>query len=211
VESEIEPETMERIFDPYFTTKGVGKGTGLGLAVVQGIVHKHGGAVHVESEPGKGTTFQVFFPVIEGEKKEIKEKREAPLPSGTERILFVDDEDVLAETGKEILEHLGYKVTIRTSSIEALELIKAKPGYFDLVITDMSMPNMTGEQLSREVMKIRPELPIILCTGFSHIISEEKALEIGIRGFAMKPLGRKDLAEIVRRVLDQKNATFESR
>ncbi len=207
----IEPAILERIFDPYFTTKGVGKGTGLGLAVVQGIVHKHGGAVHVESEPGKGTTFQVFFPVIEGEKKEIKEKREAPLPTGTERILFIDDEEVLAKIGKKILEPLGYKVTIRTSSTEALELIRAKPGYFDLVITDMTMPNMTGEQLSREVMKIRPELPIILCTGFSHIISEEKAREIGIHGFAMKPLGIKDLAEIVRRVLDQKNATFESR
>ena len=107
--------------------------------------------------------------------------------------------------GKEALEHLGYKVTIRTSSTEALELFKAKPGYFDLVITDMSMPNMTGEELSREVMKIRPDMPIILCTGFSHIISKEKAREIGIQAFIMKPLVRKDLAETVRRVLDQKN------
>ena len=154
---------------------------------------------------GKGTTFQLFFPVIEGEKKEIEEKSELPLPSGTERILFIDDEEVLAEVGKEALEHLGYKVTIRTSSTEALELFKAKPGYFDLVITDMSMPNMTGEELSREVMKIRPDMPIILCTGFSHIISKEKAREIGIQAFIMKPLVRKDLAETVRRVLDQKN------
>ena len=200
----IEPATMERIFDPYFTTKGVGDGTGLGLAVVQGIVHKHGGTVIVESEVGKGTTFEVFFPIIEGGKKEIEAKAVAPLPTGGERILFVDDEEALAEVSKEVLEKLGYDVTIRTSSTEALELFKAKPGYFDLVITDMSMPNMTGEQLSRELMKIRPELPIILCTGFSHIISKEKAYEIGIKAFVMKPLVRKDLAETVRRVLDRK-------
>ncbi len=203
----IEPAGMERIFDPYFTTKGVGEGTGLGLAVVQGIMHKHGGSITVESEVGKGTIFVLFFPVIEGEKKEIEEKNEASLSTGGERILFIDDEEVLAETAKEILELLGYKVTIKTSSVEALELFKAKPGYFDLVITDMSMPNMTGEQLSREVMKIRPELPIILCTGFSHIISKEKAHAIGIKAFVMKPLVRKDLAEMVRRVLDQKNGT----
>ncbi|MCD6296031.1 MAG: PAS domain S-box protein [Deltaproteobacteria bacterium] len=205
----IESANMERIFDPYFTTKGVGEGTGLGLAVVQGIVGKHGGAITVESEEGKGTTFRVFFPIIEGEKDEIqgREMIEKPLPTGNERILFIDDEKVLAELGKDILQRLGYKVTIRTSSLEALELFKAKPGYFDLVITDMSMPNMTGEQFSRELIKLRPDIPIILCTGFSHLISKDKALEIGIKAFAMKPLARKDLVETVRHVLDQKNAT----
>jgi len=161
----------------------------------------------VESEPGRGTTFQVFFPVIEGETKEIEGKSEELLPSGTERILFVDDEEILAEIGKKIFERLGYEITIKTSSTEALELFRAKPGFFDLVITDMNMPDMTGEQLSRKVMKIRPELPIILCTGFSHTISEEKAHEIGIKAFAMKPLIRKDLAETVRRVLDEKDLT----
>ena len=203
----IAPENRDRVFDPYFTTKGLGEGTGLGLAVVRGIVHKHGGAIIAESEPGKGTTFQVFFPVIEGEKEETGEKSEAPLPTGTERILFVDDEEVLAEVAKNILELLGYKVTIKTNSTEALELFKLEPDFFNLVITDMSMPDMTGEQLSREFMKIRPELPIILCTGFSHIISKEKAHEIGIKAFAMKPLIRKDLAETVRRVLDQAGAS----
>lgn len=202
--SGMEPETVERIFDPYFTTKGIGEGTGLGLAVIQGIVHKHGGAITVESAPGKGTIFQVFFPIIEGDKEEIEEKSEALLPTGTERILFIDDEEVLVEVGRGMLERLGYDVTVRTSSLEAVELFKAKPGYFDLVITDMSMPNMTGEQLSKELMKIRQDIPIILCTGFSHIISEEKAREIGIRDFAMKPLVMRQLAETARRVLDEK-------
>jgi len=200
----IDEETINRIFDPYFTTKGVGEGTGLGLAVVQGIVHKQGGEITVKSEPGRGTTFEVWFPVIEGEKDEIEEKTEASLPTGDEHILFVDDEKILAEVGKEILEHLGYEVTTRTSSLEALELFKAKPEFFDLVITDMSMPNITGEQLSREFMKIRPDIPIILCTGFSHIISKEKARGVGIKAFVMKPLVTKDLAEAVRKALDEK-------
>jgi len=200
----IDEETINRIFDPYFTTKGVGEGTGLGLAVVQGIVHKQGGEITVKSEPGRGTTFEVWFPVIEGEKDEIEEKTEASLPTGDEHILFVDDEKILAEVGKEILEHLGYEVTTRTSSLEALELFKAKPEFFDLVITDMSMPNITGEQLSREFMKIRPDIPIILCTGFSHIISKEKARGVGIKAFVMKPLVTKDLAETVRKALDEK-------
>jgi len=126
------------------------------------------------------------------------------LPTGDEHILFVDDEKILAEVGKEILEHLGYEVTTRTSSLEALELFKAKPEFFDLVITDMSMPNITGEQLSREFMKIRPDIPIILCTGFSHIISKEKARGVGIKAFVMKPLVTKDLAETVRKALDEK-------
>ena len=161
----------------------------------------------MEIEVGKGTTFEVYFPIIEGEREKIQEQGEvqSSLPTGNERILFIDDEEVLAEVGKNILEKLGYEVTVRTSSVEALELFKTKPGYFDLVITDMSMPNMSGAELSQELMKIRPGIPIILCTGFSHIISKEKAREIGIRAFAMKPLIRKDLAERVRRVLDEKS------
>ncbi|MBW1680965.1 MAG: PAS domain S-box protein [Deltaproteobacteria bacterium] len=202
----IDPEVKDRIFDPYFTTKESWEGTGLGLAVVQGIVQTHGGAIIVESEVGKGTTFGVYFPIIEGEKEGVQEqeKVERALPTGNERILFIDDEEMLVEVGKGILEQLGYDVTVRTSSLEALELFKAKSGYFDLVITDMSMPNMTGEHLSRELMKIRPGTPIILCTGFSHVISKEKARAIGIRSFAMKPLISKDLAQTVRRVLDEK-------
>jgi len=203
----IPPELMGRIFDPYFTTKGVGEGTGLGLAVVQGIVDKHKGTLTVESKPGKGAVFRVFFPAIEGEREKISKKEQEKLPTGSERILFIDDEEALAEVGKGILEYLGYEVTVRTSSLEALELFKAKPEHFDMVITDMTMPNMTGAELSQELMKIRPNIPIILCTGFSHIISEEKAREIGIRAFVMKPLITKDLAETVRRVLDTNAAT----
>jgi CheY-like chemotaxis protein len=201
----ITPEAMDRIFDPYFTTKGVGEGTGLGLAVVQGIVRKHKGAITVESEPGRGATFSVYLPGVEEEEQKIRAERPASLPRGNERILFVDDEEVLTQVGKDILESLGYEVSARTSSREALELFKAKPGYFDLVITDMNMPNMTGEQFARELMKIRPGMPIILCTGFSHVMSEENARRMGIRAYVMKPVVLMDLAETVRRVLDVKN------
>jgi PAS domain S-box-containing protein len=200
----MDPETMGRVFDPYFTTKGLGEGTGLGLAVVQGIVKDHQGIITVESEKGEGTVFRVYFPLSEREQDDLQGKEsQKPLPTGNERILFVDDEKVLSELGAEVLEGLGYEVTSTNYPVEALKLFEARPNDFDLVITDMSMPNMTGEQLSRELMRIRPDIPIILCTGFSHIISEEKARKIGIRAFAMKPLIRKELAETVRRVLDE--------
>jgi signal transduction histidine kinase/ActR/RegA family two-component response regulator len=192
----------ERIFDPFFTTKGPGEGTGMGLAMVHGIAKSHDGAVIVRSEPGKGTTFQVFFPtivsVITAEPEHL-----APPPRGTERILFVDDEKPLGDIGKQTLEHLGYEVFARTSSIEALEVFKTQPDKFDLVITDMTMPNMTGADLAKAILHIRPDTPIILCTGFSEAISEEKAKAIGIREFVMKPIIRQKIARIIRRVLDQ--------
>ena len=163
----MDSETLAHIFDPYFTTKEVGEGTGLGLSVVHGIVKTHGGTITVESEPGKGTTFHVYFPVIEND-AETQEEDEEPLPTGNERILFVDDEQVLLHVAEEMLKQLGYDVVTQKSSVEALELFRAEPDRFDLVITDMTMPKMTGDQLARELMKIRSDIPIILYTGFSH-------------------------------------------
>jgi CheY-like chemotaxis protein len=196
----IPQENLDKIFDPYFTTRETGRGTGLGLAVVHGIVRKYGGTITVESEVGKGTTIHVYLPAIKGQvAKETKEIE--PLPTGNERILLVDDEQVLADMGKQMLEVLGYEVVSRTSSVEALELFRVKPDSFDVVITDMTMPNMTGDKLAKEMIKIRPDIPIILCTGYSERITEDKAMAMGIREFAMKPLVMLDLAKIIRKVL----------
>ena len=197
----MEPETLEHIFDPYFTTKEVGEGTGLGLSVVHGIVNTHGGAITVKSEPGKGTTFHVYFPIIEKEEK-LQERSEGPLPTGNERILFVDDEQVIVYIGEKTLGQLGYDVVTKANGVDALELFRADPDRFDLVITDMTMPRMTGDQFARELIKLRPDIPIILCTGFSPKISKEQAGKIGIKAFVMKPLVRRDMANIVRKVLD---------
>jgi PAS domain S-box-containing protein len=197
-------EVLERIFEPYYTTKERGEGNGLGLSVVHGIVKSYGGTVTAYSEPGKGSTFHVYLPVIE-EKREVPETDDSgPIPTGNERILFIDDEPPLVDLGNQMLKRLGYKVSTRTSSLEALELFKVKPDQFDLVITDMTMPNMTGERLARNLMIIRSDIPVIICTGYSTHISEEKANEIGIRAFIMKPLVMRDLAKIVRKVLDNK-------
>jgi PAS domain S-box-containing protein len=196
----IAPENLDKIFDPYFTTREIGRGTGLGLAVVHGIVRKFAGTITVESEVGKGTTIHVYLPAIK--RQVAKEPKEIePLPTGDERILFVDDEQALADMGKQMLGVLGYDVVSRTSSVEALELFRVKHDRFDVVITDMTMPNMTGDKLAKEMIKIRPDIPIILCTGYSERISEEKAMAMGIRGFAMKPLVMLDLAKIIRKVL----------
>ena len=198
------PEIMERIFEPYFTTKEVGKGTGLGLAVVHGIVKSYGGEIRVSGEAGKGSTFDIYFPTIDTPKEIAASfKRESPPAGGHERILFVDDEQTLVQLGQEMLKRLGYQVTIRTSSVEALELFRAKPDQFDLVITDMTMPNMMGDKLAIELMRIRPAIPIILCTGFSEYITKEKAQSIGIQELLLKPIVMTDLARGVRQVIDQ--------
>ncbi len=200
--SGISPKDLNRIFDPYFTTKAFGKGTGMGLAVVHGIVKAHGGMIQVKSEPGQGSTFEVFFPATE-QAPALKIQDDASIPEGTERILFVDDEDLIADLNHSILERLGYQVTSTTRSTEALEIFRNKPNQFDLVITDMSMPKMTGDQLIKELLKIRPDIPILLCTGYSERITEEKAQELGIRAYAQKPLELKKLAKTVRSVLDE--------
>ena len=195
---------MDRIFDPYFTTKDTGEGTGLGLSVSQGIVKAHEGTITAYSEPGKGTTFHVYLPVIPEAEKAEKEESEQPLPTGSERILFIDDEQVLIDVGRRMLERLEYEVVTKRSSIEALELFRREPDRFDLVITDMTMPHMTGDKLAQELMKIRSDIPVILCTGHSSLVSEEKANDMGIRAFVMKPITNRVIAETVRRVLDEK-------
>jgi len=200
------PEIKKRIFDPYFTTKEIGKGTGLGLAVVHGIVKSHGGEIEVSSEPGQGTDFDIFFPRSDRAKGVLDGAQNSPLTmTGNERILFVDDERTIAEIGEKMLQRLGYEVAVRTSSIEALELFRGQPDRFDLVITDMTMPNMTGDKLAQEIMKIRPEIPVILVTGFSEQMTEEKAKSLGIREYVMKPPVINDFARAIRKALDRKN------
>ncbi|HSR10887.1 MAG TPA: ATP-binding protein, partial [Thermodesulfobacteriota bacterium] len=198
------PEIMKRIFDPYFTTKEVGKGTGLGLAVVHGIVKSYGGAISVASEPGRGSTFDVYLPRIDGRGEIGADQRGEDRPAAEdEHILVVDDEQMLAEVLQEMLSTLGYRTSARTSSIEALELIRARPDQFDLVITDMTMPNMTGDKLAARMLEIRPGLPIIMCTGYSEYMDKQKAEGLGIRELLLKPLVMNELARAVRRALDK--------
>jgi CheY-like chemotaxis protein len=195
------PEKIrEKIFDPYFTTKDKEKGTGLGLSMVHGIIKNCGGAIYVYSEPGKGSVFHVYIPGIS---QEIFEKQllEAPLPVGTETILFVDDEKPLVEMGSQMLTMLGYQVVPSTSPLDALEIFRNTPEKFDLVISDMTMPKMTGDKLAAHLLEIKADLPIILCTGFSNKISDDKVAELGVRALVFKPLAQKDLALHVRKAL----------
>jgi len=200
--SGIDSETIKKIFDPYFTTKKVGEGTGMGLALIHGIVKNYGGDITVESEKGKGTTFKVYLPRVEADVSP-GEKPSATLPRGTERILFVDDEKAAVDATQLMLGNLGYRITARTSSIEALEAFRNNPEGFDLVITDMTMPNMTGKDLAREMMSIRSDIPIILCTGFSEQIDEHKAKKMGINAYVMKPIVRREIAKTIREVFDK--------
>ncbi|OQY02192.1 MAG: hypothetical protein B6I22_13765 [Desulfobacteraceae bacterium 4572_123] len=203
--SGIEKNILDKIFDPYFTTKKTGKGTGLGLSIVQGIVKSCNGDIHIYSEPGKGTEIHVYLPIMDQKSDEIKTDRNMPIQGGTENILLVDDEEAIVDMEKQVLEGIGYRVTIRTGSVEALETFKADPGSFDLIITDMTMPDMTGTELSGEIKKIRPDIPVILCTGFSYQVNEEKSRALGIEGYIMKPVIIKEIAATIRKVLDGKN------
>ena len=195
---------MKKVFDPYFTTKGVGEGTGMGLAVVHGIAKDHGGDIRVNSRMGEGTSFHVYLPVIETTPVKAKNLASGPARRGNERILFVDDEEMIVFLAQQTLVQLGYHVTSLTSSMAALEAFKAKPDNYDLVITDMTMPKMTGAQLTAELQEIRPDIPVILCTGFSETIDEEKIEIMGISAYIMKPILRNEMAEVIRRVLDER-------
>ncbi len=199
----IDPAVMGKIFEPYFTTKSQGKGTGLGLAVVYGIIKKHGGHITVESELKNGTTFKVFLPLIEKTAGLTPIRPIEDYPGNHERILIVDDEAVIIRVQTRILERLGYQVFSRMSSVDALEAFRSNPTAFDLVITDMNMPDVTGDRLAEEMISIRPDLPVILCTGFSERIDPEQAKAMGIRGFLMKPVIKADMAKMIRTVLDE--------
>ncbi len=198
----IAADIVEKIFDPYFSTKEAGKGTGMGLAIVHGIMEECGGAVSVDTEPGKGTTFHAYFPLFHGQARDIVDENQA-VPKGHERILFVDDEAVLVALGQSMLEWLGYRVTVQQSSLGAWDLFRADPDAYDLIMTDQTMPELTGVELSRRILELRPDMPIILCTGFSDSADEDTSKALGIREYMLKPLNIGIVARKIRSVLDE--------
>jgi CheY-like chemotaxis protein len=199
----IPKKVRTRIFEPFFTTKKAGEGTGMGLALVFGLVKGHEGAITVESEPGEGATFNIFFPA---QKKKAEEEtyEQDSLPRGNESILLVDDEPLVVDMAKETLQRLGYAVTTAPGGSEGWRLFELDPDGFDLVITDHVMPDMTGMRLAERILEVREDFPIILFTGYSETVSSEKARAAGISAFVMKPVAKRELAETVRRVLDKK-------
>jgi PAS domain S-box-containing protein len=202
------PEIMERVFDPFFTTKGKGEGTGLGLSVVYGIIKSLEGTISASSTPGEGTTFEILLPRFEAElmiEREISER----IPTGNERILIVDDEEMLVEIAQTMLENLGYHVTGVTDSLNALTLFRQNPGAFDLIVTDQTMPAMTGCSFAKEVKKVREDLPIILCTGLMEAVAEEQARQSGIEEFLVKPYVIGELSRTIRKVLDSHHTIFD--
>jgi CheY-like chemotaxis protein len=200
----MEQKTLLHIFEPYFTTKRKGEGTGLGLAMVHGIVKSYQGYITVYSEPGKGTRFHVYLPKIAEAPLLAEVVASAPSPTGHERLLVVDDEATITAIFEDILTTLGYQVTVINNSKEALALISEAPASFDLLITDMTMPHMTGLELTTKIQAVRSDLPIILCTGFSELIKREQAHALGIRAYLMKPISLRELALAVRKALDTK-------
>ncbi|MCX7726880.1 MAG: response regulator [Chitinispirillaceae bacterium] len=209
----IPPEIIDRIFEPYFTTREVGKGSGMGLAVVHGIVKNHGGVISVKSEVGKGAIFTLLFPSIGkregGDQKNLEDIEN--IPTGKECILFVDDEEAIVAIAKMILEELGYVVTAVKDPFDAIDLFSYSPELYNLVITDMIMPGMSGMDLFRELRKIRSEIPVILCTGHSDRLDEKSALDSGVNAYIMKPISRMELASVIRKVLDTQSILDSSK
>ncbi len=194
-------ETVSHIFEPFYTTKEVGKGTGMGLAAVFGIVQSHGGNIIVESKESAGTTIKIFLSTTK-ETVDVSVENSGPVKGGSERVLFVDDEDMLNDMAKDALPSLGYSVSLFTRSKEALRTFQSAPESFDLVITDQTMPEMTGMELAKEILRSRPDMPIILCSGYSTMINPQRVRKIGIRHFMKKPIRKRELALAMRKVLD---------
>ena len=201
----IAPEIKEKIFDPYFTTQEVGKGSGMGLAVAHNIVKNHGGTIELESKIGKGSTFRIYLPRTEQTGAAASARDDASTPTGNERILYIDDEFSITKSAQSILGRLGYDVTTLTDPKRALRLFQSDPTRYDLVITDMTMPMMTGDHLSEAILNIRDDIPIIICTGHSDLLDPKRAREIGIRHYATKPLAKNEIAHLIRSALDHQN------
>jgi signal transduction histidine kinase/CheY-like chemotaxis protein len=197
----ISPDIREKIFDPYFTTKSHGKGTGMGLSIIHGIVNSYGGFITCDSQQGQGTIFKIFFPAID-DKNELSNQGVEYVHPGKEKLLLVDDEEILADLGQVMLEQLGYVVIKETNSFNAWKIFQENPYQFDAVITDQTMPYLTGMDLSRKILQVRPEIPVILCTGYSNLIDEKQAKNEGVRGFIMKPFIKKEIASLLRAVID---------
>jgi len=201
--SGIDPSVISHIFDPFYTTKDVGKGTGLGLSVVHGIVTSHGGIIKVKNHPEKGTIFDVFLPKTEMKEEDVEAVFSQLFP-GTGNIMFVDDEEILTNIAQRVLLSLGYTVTVSNSPLEAIEIFKKDPEQFDLVITDQSMPKMTGFDMAKRLMKLRPEIPVILCSGYNEEVTDQNIKDAGIRAYLMKPMTKAALSKVIFDVLNEK-------
>jgi len=193
---------MERIFDPYFTTKPPGEGTGMGLALVHGIVKSYGGEIRVTSQPGQSAIFQILLPRVMESEQETTLTLPECVPGQGERILVVDDEEQILNMIKLMLQSLNYKVVAKSDSIQALEEFRKNPNFFDLVLTDQTMPRLTGFELSKKILVIRKDTPIILSTGFSELVNKELVKSSGIRKFILKPILKSQLSVLIREILD---------
>jgi CheY-like chemotaxis protein len=195
------PQVLERIFDPFFTTKGPGEGTGLGLSVVHGIVKAHEGAILVESRVGEGTAFRIDFPALDQHEPSGARPRATTIEGRGEHVLCVDDEPALVELLRDQLATLGYRVTAHVSPLEALSDFLARPLDFDVMLTDLTMPGMSGADLAERVLKARPDLPIVMATGYGHVMSEERARELGLRPLLYKPFSMAALGDAIQDAL----------